>query len=63
MDYLMLAIGVGVLIYIGIVLVGRRTLRNQRTPNVKKIVGVTRGPDENLGVGETIVVVRNGKEL
>lgn len=63
MEYLILAIAVGICIYIGMVLAGRRTLRNQKAPSVRDIVSVTRGADDSLGVGETIVVVRNGKEL
>ncbi len=53
---------VGVAIYIVAVLIGRRTLAKQKTPDVKQVVSV-KGPDSSIGVGETIVVVRNGKEL
>ncbi len=53
---------VGVAIYIVVVLIGRRALAKQETPIVRQRVSV-KGPDSSIGVGETIVVVRNGKEL
>ena len=53
---------VGVAIYIVVVLIGRRTLAKQKTPYVRQAVSV-KGPDSSIGVGETIIVVRNGKEL
>ncbi len=54
---------VGVAIYIVVVLIGRRTLAKQEAPHVKQVVSVVPGADSSIGVGETIIVVRNGKEL
>lgn len=62
MEYLILATAVGIIIYIGMVLAGRKILRDQKTPSVRQVVSV-KGPDSSIGVGETIIVVRNGKEL